>query len=60
MQSEFRKSNVARIGRSYPRRERAAANPQQVAARAPRRYRFTAAIVALVSIAGLLGWLRFR
>lgn len=60
MQSEFRKSTVARIGRSYPRLAPAVADTPSASPRAPRRYRFTAAIVALVSIAGLIGWLRLR
>jgi hypothetical protein len=53
------KSNVARIGRSYPR----ATAPDPAAARPPglrRRYQVMAGLVAVLSALGLIGWLLAR
>jgi len=51
----IRPSTVARIGRSYPRRqpEAEAAHPRRLA----RRYRVMAGLLALISALGLVGWL---
>jgi ferric-dicitrate binding protein FerR (iron transport regulator) len=60
MQSDFRQSTVARIGRTYPRLAAPSADASP-SARWRRRYGITAAaIVALLSALGLIGWLLGR
>jgi hypothetical protein len=53
MANDFRTSNVARIGRSYPRHsfEPAAGEHSSIG-----RYRVAAALVALLLALGLVGW----
>jgi hypothetical protein len=59
MQSDVRKSTVARIGRSYPRLAAPVADAS-ASPRPRRRYGITAAIVALFSVLGVIAWLRVR
>ena len=52
-------SKYARIGRTYPRpvgEARSAAPAQRI----PRRYRLTAALIAVLSALGFVGWLLAR
>jgi hypothetical protein len=57
MPTDLRTSTVARIGRSYPRHpvEAAKAEPSSIG-----RYQVTAALIALVSALGLIGWFLAR
>jgi hypothetical protein len=54
-----RTSNVARIGRSYPR-PLVQVRPSAPRARVARRYRLAGALIVVLSALGVLGWLLAR
>ena len=58
MQSNFRNSTVARIGRSYPRP--ATDNAAHARPRRLRRVHITGTLIIVLSALGFLGWLMAR